>query len=399
MNIRWRKTYQRVKRETSETDHGHLDGDIRVLEKLHGDIILGKREYLAKGEEKFEQFEYPDNNNFKNIKKEEKELAKQKQDEYLAVNTNIQLSLQQGLERMKTSLTTTEEFKSIKNLVEQGNLKEDREELSNVIESLHAYLQGNSPNAASQKEQIREYLEENRWIVAKQISKANQRFKEAEDYTKTTEERLKNHRKIVKNYEKSVIHDTYIQAMKRAKQTQERAKNAERQYKEADERAKQAVKRIEQAKKFGMKDARKAAEESLRSAKEVASLARKLAEDERKLAEDIEKWAKKLKLNPLSHNPEEETKILEKEKESIECSKKAIEFIKSKQEQESDILKREIEILKVSKVEDLTHQSQDTNPKQDVNPKILLESQSKRIDKLKNCLSAIENKAENNEFL
>ena len=63
---------------------------------------------MAKGEEKFEHFDFPDNNSFKNIKAEEKALAKQKQDKYLAVNTNIQLSLQQGFERMANSLTTTE---------------------------------------------------------------------------------------------------------------------------------------------------------------------------------------------------------------------------------------------------------------------------------------------------
>lgn len=384
--------------ETSEADHNHLDQDIRTLEKLHGDIISGKREYIAKGEEKFEQFEYPDNNNFKNIKKEEKDLAKQKQDEYLAVNTNIQLSLQQGLERMNTSLTTTEEFKSIKNLVDQGNLKEDREELSNFIESLYAYLQGcSSKNAALQKKHVREYLEENRWVVAKQISKANQRFKEAKDYTKTAEERLTNHRKIAKNYEKSVIHDTYVQAMKRAKQTRERAKNAERQYKEADERAKQAVKRIEQAKKFSMKDAIKAAEESLCCAKEVARLAQKLADDERKLAEDIERWAKKLKSNPLSHNSEEEKNILEKEEKFINDSKKAINDIIHKQKEESNILEKEIDILKEQKCKDISQQYQYVNTKQDVNAKFLSESQSKRIDKLKKCLVAIENKAENNE--
>ena len=336
---------------TSEADHSHLEEEIQSLEKLHGDIIAGKREYIAKGEEKFEHFEYPSNNSFKSIKKEEAELAKQKQAEYLAINTNIQLSLQQGLGRMDTSLTTTEGFQSIKNLVDQGNLKEDREELSTFLNSLNAYLQDHSSKATSQKGRIWEYLQENRWIVAKQISKANQRFKDAEDYVKTNDEKIVSHLKIAKNSEKSEICDTYLQAMERVQQTRERAKNAEGQYREADERAKQAVKRIEQAKKFGMKEAIEAAEASFRCAKEVASLARELAENEYKLAEDIEKWANKLKTNYLSHNPEEEKEILEKEEKSIEDSKKDIEFIKFRQEQESEILRKEIEALKIIKEE------------------------------------------------
>jgi len=377
-------------RGLSKTDLNDFHEHIRFLEKLNAKIILGKREYVTKGEDKFEQIEYPSHNSFKQVSAEAKGQAKQKQDEYVALITNMQLSMQQGLERMNSALTATEEFKSIKNLVDQGNLKEDREELTHFIDSLKPYLEDNSSNAASQKEQIRGYLKKNRWIVAKHISKANQRFKEAEDHIKITEEELKNHQKIAKNYEKPVIYDTYAQATKRAKQTRERAKNAEGQSKEADERAKQAAKRVEQAKKLGIEDAIKAAEQSLHCAQEIASLARKLAEDEHKLAKDIDEWANKLKSNPLSHNPKEESKILEKEKKSIKDGKKAINSIKSKQKEEMDVLKKEIETLKIQKIDNITHQNQD------VKTKFLSESQSKRIDNIKGFLSTIENKFENN---